>query len=54
MANISTRSMSKSERIKFWTDHITLWRKSSLSKNEYCRQNNINHEVLPGGKRKNY
>ena len=52
MANISTRSMSKSERIKFWTDHITLWKKSSLTQNEYCRQNNINHEVFARWKKK--
>ena len=41
MENLPGVPESDSERTAFWTRHVEAWRQTSLSQNEYIRQNGL-------------
>ena len=45
MAN-HNRQEHKISKQRFWKAHVGAWRRSGLSQNEYCRQNNLRKNQL--------
>ncbi|MFW8602486.1 IS66 family insertion sequence element accessory protein TnpA [Desulfobacterota bacterium M19] len=45
MAN-HNRQEQEINKQRFWKAHVGAWRKSGLSQNEYCRQNNLRSNQL--------
>jgi hypothetical protein len=36
-----TQAQSPSDLHQYWSDHVSRWKKTNLSKAEYCRQNGL-------------